>query len=571
MNHSGVDQGASKDSTAISSSKNTKRRLKKSVKSVVMSSSSKIPPQASYTSTFTSGSLYNLVTPDSSMNTPTQDNVLTKEEARAKLIAGANKVADAVKLTLGAAGANGILQSPLQPFHEITNDGVSIAQSIHLTDPYENMGANLMKEIASRADKESADGTTTAVTVAQAIINEGSKVEAPPMEIMRSLNELLPLIEKSINEQKREITVDEIGKVGTISGESEELGRLLQEIYQKVGKEGIVELDGSGLPSTFYEIIDGVRFRNMGYMGDYCLTEPGKAVYDNIKVLVSKEKVENEDQLVHIINGLIGKEIYQLVLLCEDIDLKLASRIALTHMNGKFKMLLLKPPTLFKDWYFEDFAKITGATPIDIKNGKTFKSVALTDLGTCQKIIVSKNETRILGYKEITDHIASIKGGVKDDENLNMRLAWLQTKAAILKIGANSETELSYKKKKAIDAISACHLALEDGVVVGGGIALANTARKLPDTVGGKILRTALLAPLNQIIFNAGKDGKDFEKGAMGGHMGFNAKTGEVVDMWEAKIIDPAKVVKNAIRIAISVASTTLTTQIVVKLPEKPI
>ncbi len=494
----------------------------------------------------------------------TQDNVLTKEEARAKLILGANKVADAVKLTLGAAGANAVLQDGAQPGHRVTNDGVSIAQSIFLADPYEQMGANLMKEIASRADKESGDGTTTATVLAQAILQEGSKIEAHPMEILRSLNECLPIIEQAIDAQKQAIGVDDIGKVATISGESEELGKLLQEIYQKVGKEGIVEIDNSNLPTSFYEIIEGVRFRGAGYLGAYSTTEQGRAVYLNPKILISREKITSVNQIEYIVKALAEKGLNELVIYCEDMDMAVASRLALTHLQGGFKTLVIKAPQLFKDWFYEDLALLTGATAIDGKEGKTFKNLMFNDLGTCDKIVVTKDETRVLGVKASEEYITKLKEEAKTDENLSMRVAWLQTKAAILKMGANSDSELSYKKLKAIDAISACHLALEDGVVPGGGIALSSFADELPDTVGGRILTIALKAPARQIAENAGHELK-----IIGKDTGLNAKTGEIVNMWEANIIDPSRVVKNAVKAAISVAGSVLTTAIVVKLPDK--
>lgn len=493
------------------------------------------------------------------MNT---DNVRTKTEAREKLIAGFNKVADAVALTLGAAGSNAVLQADALPGHRITNDGVSIAQAIHLDNPYENMGANIAKEVASRADKESGDGTTTSLVLARAILQEGVKVDAHPMEIMRSLNECLPIINKSIDDQTKQITVDEVGKVATISAEDEELGATLQKVYQEVGKDGIVELDNSNLPETFYEIIEGVRFRGAGYLGAYSSTEPGRAVYINPKILISKEKITTVNQIETIVKLCTMDGVNELVIYCEDMDMAVASRLALTHLQGGFKTLVIKAPTLWKDWFYADLAKITGATPVSTAEGKTFKTLQLSDLGTCDKIITTKDETRVLGIKDIKDYVQGIKDS--DDENKQMHLSWLQTKVAVLKIGANSDSELSYKKLKAIDAISACHYALSGGVVAGGGIALLNAVKEMPDTIGGEILKGALVAPVKQIIANAGSQ-RGFGE-TRGITEGFNAKTGEVIDMFEANIIDPSIITKNAIKVAISVAGSLLTTQIAVKL-----
>lgn len=432
------------------------------------------------------------------------NNLYTGTEAREKLIRGVDAVADAVKLTLGAAGSNAILQAEVQPFHRITNDGVSIAQSIILADPVENMGANIIKEIASRSDKESGDGTTTATVLAQAILHEGLKSTASPMEIKRSLDECLPLILNGIDDQKKEISVEEVGQVAAISGESEELGTLIQEIYQEIGKEGIIELDNSNLPTTHYELTEGVRLRFAGYLGAYSCTEQGKAVYKNPKILISKEKITSVDQLVDIFKMADKADIHEMVIYCDEIDMAVASRLALTHLQGGFKTLIIQAPTLWKDWLYEDFALLTGATVIDFSNGKTFKNFRMEDFGTCDKIISTKDETRVLGTKDVSEHIAQLEEKGKLDDQQKVRASWLQTKVAIIKLGANSDSELSYKRLKTIDAISASKLALEDGIVAGGGVALCNLVDKMPDTVGGRILREALKSPMKQIITNAG-------------------------------------------------------------------
>lgn len=493
------------------------------------------------------------------------NNLYTGTEAREKLIKGINSVADAVKLTLGAAGANAVLESELMPHHRITNDGVSIANAITLADPVENMGANIIKEVASRADKESGDGTTTAVVLAQAILHGGLTSEASPMEIMRSLNECLPIIIASLDAQKKEITVNEVGQVATISGESEELGALIQEIYQKITKEGIIELDNSNLPTTHYELTDGVRLRFAGYLGQYSCTAPGVAVYKTPKILISKEKITSVDQLVDIFKMADRHEIHEMVIYCDEIDMGVASRLALTHLQGGFKTLIIQAPTLWKDWLYEDFALLTGATPIDFANGKTFKNFRMEDFGTCDKIITTKDETRVLGTKNVHEHIKALEELGKVDDQQKLRASWLQTKVAIIKMGANSDSELSYKRLKAIDAISASKLALEDGIVAGGGVALKDIAYDLPETIGGNILRSALLAPIFQIIQNAGSDADI--PGEVG--IGFNAKTIQVGNMFEMNIVDPAKVVKNSVTNAISVASTVLTAAIVVCLPKQ--
>jgi len=490
-------------------------------------------------------------------------NIYMREEARAKLIAGVDAVANAVKLTLGAAGANAVLESDLMPGHLVTNDGVSIATMVKLEDPVENIGANLIKEVASRSDKEGGDGTTTTTVLLQAILHAGLDAEESPMDIKRSIDECLPLIHASLDEQKKDITPDEVGQVAVVSGEDEELGAMLQEIYQEIGKDGIVELDNSNLPETFYDITEGVRLRNAGFFGQYALTEPGKAVLKKPLILISKEKVSTTDDIEPLLGALKQMGRNELVIFADDIDIGVASKLAYTHMTGGFKTLLIKAPTLWKDLITEDFAKVTGATVVSSANGVTFKTLRMDHLGTCEKLITSRDETRVIGIKDISEHIATLKEDKSDEAKL--RLTWLQTKVATIKLGAHSESELSYKRLKAEDARNAAYQALQDGVVAGGGIALYNAREALPDTIGGRILKKALMAPLGQIINNAGMEGIDVK---CGGKMGFNAKSREIVDMWEAGILDPAKVVKNAIKNAISVAGTVLTASVVVTLPK---
>lgn len=501
------------------------------------------------------------------MSTQTS-NVYTGAEARERLYRGADAVADAVKLTLGAGGSNAILEAPVSPGHRVTNDGVSVAQSIYLSDPVERMGANIMKEIALRADEESGDGTTTATVVAQVINNEGKVVEGgTAMQLKRDLDACIPLIFKAIDDQKQIITVDEVGKVAAISAEDEEVGALLQEIYQKIGPDGIVEMDNSNLPTTFYEVTEGVRVR-AGFLGQYSCTEPGKAVFKAPKILVSQEKISSVDQITPIVEALAKNGADGLVIYCEEMDMSVAARLALTHLNGGFKTLVIQAPVLWKDWVYEDLSKLTGATPVDFKNGKTFKNLTIQDLGTCDKIIATKDETRILGTLDISEHVAALKEAGKTDDQQLVRASWIQTKVAVLKVGANSETELSYRRLKAIDAISASHLALADGVVAGGGVALYNCALALDpsENQAKAILHKALQAPMHQILENAGLPRTDRTKAS---NEGIDANTGKKVDMFEAGIIDPAQVVKNSVKSAISTAGTLLTTRVAVHLPQQ--
>lgn len=510
-----------------------------------------------------------------STTTPTKrtSNIYMREEARRKLVAGVDAAADAAKVTLGAGGANAILEADLMPGHMITNDGVSIVQRIKLEDPVENIGANLIKEVASRSDSEGGDGTTTTTVLLQAIIHAGLDEKESPMDIKRSLDECLPIIHKALDEQTREITPDDVAQVAIVSGENEELGAMLQEIYQEIGKDGIVELDNSNLPETFYEITEGVRLMNAGAFGGYAFNEPGKAVLKKPLILVSKEKLNSTDEIEPLLAGLIQNGRNELVIFADDIDMAVASKLAYTHLTGGFKTLLIKAPTLWKDLITEDFARVTGATVVNAANGITFKTLRMDHLGSCEKLVATRDETRVIGIKDISEHIADLEekkkqSGPASDE-AKLRLSWLQTKVATLKIGAHSESELSYKRLKAEDARNAAYQALQGGVVPGGGLALLNASGYLTlDTVGARILREALAAPMRQIKENAGLDDQIGEVGRLPSKIGFNARTLEFVNMEEAGIVDPAKVVKNAIKNAISVAGTVLTASVVVTMPK---
>lgn len=520
---------------------------------------------------------------------------------KTKLIAGINKVADAVKVTLGSAGTNAILQEDLPPFHIVTNDGISIANKIKLSDPVENIGANIMKEVAQRANRESGDGTTTTMVLTQAILEASEDVfQGNAMEIKRSLDECLPIIHKAIDDQTKEIDVDHVSDIATISAEDETIGALLQDIYKEIGKEGIVELDNSNTSDTYYTVTEGVRLRNCGYMYPYMTNDDKhtKATHLVPKILITKQKISTLQEIDHLFGTLSKLGVTELVIFCNEIDPIVSTTLAQTQMQGLFKTLVIKAPTLWKDWLYDDFAKITGATIVDVESGLKLKNVRIEHLGTCDKLITTKDETVVIGIHDITKHLEALKE--QKTEEAELRLAWLQTKTAILKLGANSESELSYKRLKVEDARNASYLALKGGVVAGGGIALLNAAKALrsnketqalkvdidskevtkPNLIGVQILYKALLAPFKQICKNAGVDVqkimdddswnlKDPTKGSIDINMlpesrGFNSKSLKIVDMWEEGIIDPAIIVKNCIKNAISVAGTVLTANVVV-------
>ncbi len=436
---------------------------------------------------------------------------------KAKLIAGIAKVANAVKVTIGSAGTNAILEEELQPYHIVTNDGISIASKIKLTDPVENIGANIMKEVAIKANRESGDGTTTTMILTHAILEEAMK--------------------------------------------SESIGALLQEIYKEVGKDGIIELDNSNTSDSYHVITEGVRLRNCGFMYPYMTNDPKgtKATHLVPKILITKQKISTLQEIDHLFGSLSKQGITELVIFCDEIDPIVSTTLAQTQMQGLFRTLVIKAPVLWKDWLYEDFAKITGATIVDIQSGLKLKNVRIDHLGTCDKLITTKDETIVLGIHDISTHVKALEE--QDTDDARLRLAWLKTKTAIFKLGANSESELSYLRLKTEDARNASYLALKGGVVAGGGVALLNCIKDLPDTIGGKILDIALQTPMKQIVSNAG-----MVKFVVlsNGTRGFDSKRLKLVDMFEAGIVDPTIVVKNSIKNAISVAGTVLTANVVI-------
>lgn len=495
-----------------------------------------------------------------------KSNIYNGTEAVDGIVSGINAVADIVKITLGAKGKNVIIEKDLFPYHIITNDGISIAESCYFEDPLEQRGADLVKEVNKLTDKGSGDGRTTTTVLMQAIINEALAQNVSGIELKDSLNNLIPVIENLIDEQKKEITVDEIASVATIAGENVEIGNMIQEIYKQIGKTGIIQLDNSNTDKTYYEIKEGVRFENAVLVSSAMFNQGQSAVYSKPAILVTKTRISSVNEIAPILDKIVASGKKEVVIFCDDMDNNLASNLIATHIDPSYPLniAIIKAPTIWKDLIFEDFAKVTGATIVSDGTGLDFKSFELQHLGTCGKITIDKYETTVIGINDISEHIERLQNS--SDDTAQLRLSWLNTKAAILKVGAGSESELSYMKRKVSDAVHASHLALHGGVVAGGGVCLKNVSVNMPDTNAGKVLSKALHAPLLQIMQNA--DYKDVYISTES-NIGLNAKTGEMVDMFEAGIIDPATVVKNAVKNAISVAGTVLTAGgVIVKKPK---
>lgn len=489
-------------------------------------------------------------------------NVYKGKEARDMLVRGIDVVADAVMPTLGAKGSNAVLQEDLPPYHSVTNDGVSVAEKVFSSHPVEALGVSMMKEVAGKANRQSGDGTTTAVTMTHAIVHGAG--ESHGVVLMRSLQACLPAIDASLDAQKREIRESEVGAAATISAEDPKLGAMLQEILMKIGKDGIIELDNSGTPEDSWTETDGVRLRGCGYMSPHMANDGQKASYRDPKILITRQRIATLTDIDHLFGLLSGQGVNELVMFVDDIDPQVVAALAYTHANGIFKTLIIKAPTLWKDWLFEDFARITGATIVEPSTGVTLKTATEKHLGTCSRLVADREDTVVTGIRDISAHVAILEG--MEDDQSKLRLAWLKTKAATLRIGASSETELSYRRRKAEDARNASWLALRHGVVPGGGIALKNAAQDMPDTEGGRILREVLKAPFNKIIQNAGLAPMEIPGQ---GPTGVDVLTGKTGNMFDMGVVDPVHVVKGAVRSAISVASAVLSAETVTVHPDK--
>lgn len=511
-----------------------------------------------------------------------KDNLYTGQEVRDKMISGIQKIALAVGGTMGTGGSNAIIEVIESPGHMVTNDGFTIASNIRLSDPIENMGKNILLESINRANKASGDGSSTTCVLTSAIIQEGLKHlgEVSHMEIKKSLEDYIPLIEESINKQKREITVDEIGKVASISAEDEHIGNMIQEIYKTIGKEGIIHWDISKTSEDVYTIGQGITVEGAGYVSPYMCDADDKtgqntnaARIKDAHVLLIKTKITSASEFNDLFQALFNKDIKDIIVFCDEIDPLVIPDLVKTRMVRGFRTLVVKMPTLWKDLWYTDLSKATGATIIDSVAGLSLKSANMSHLGKVDHIIVTKEDTYLDGIRDVSEHIKYLEEEGSDDSKL--RASRLNTKTARYYVGAHSDSALSYRRLKVEDAISASWQALNGGIVAGGGLALVNSAVFLPNTIGGKILTEALKAPSIQIASNVGVIMKIDKPNRIGDGTkeyetkGFDARTGEFVDMFEAGIIDPANIVFNCAKNAISVAASILTANVIITLPRE--
>lgn len=511
-----------------------------------------------------------------------KDNLHTGPEVREKLMSGITKVATAVGATMGTGGSNAILEALENPGHLMTNDGYSIANSVYLADPIEDMGRKILLESINRANKASGDGSSTTAVLTAAILEEGDRHigDTSVMDIKRSLEHCIPIIEANILAQKRDL-IDKDGvldytlleQVATISSEDEGIGQTIAEIYVKIGKTGIIHWDISKTPHDTYTVGSGLTVEGASLYSPYLAdaTDSGQnsnqVRLKNPRVLLTKQKITSAAELGDLGQELYKQNIKDLVVLFDDIDPLVVADIIKTRMVRGFRFVLVKMPVLWKDEWFADLALASGATVIDAIGGLSLKNATCDHLGTFENITITRDDTFIDGIKSMSDHLQQLATENTDESVL--RASRLNTKTARYFVGAHSDSALSYRRLKVEDAISAAWQALNGGVVAGGGSALVEAAYGLPlETVGGKILDRALRFPAHQIATNAGHPeitiGADYRNG-----IGYNSKTNEFVDMFEAGIVDPANVVINACKNAISVAAAILTASTIVTLPRQ--
>lgn len=517
-------------------------------------------------------------------------------DARTSLKKGVDKLTDAVKVTLGPRGRNVVLDKKFGS-PTITNDGVTIAKEIELEDPYENMGAQLCKEVAEKTHDNAGDGTTTATILAQAIIEEGLKhvtAGVNPMYLKRGLEKATKVIVEQIHEYSKAIKSNsEVAQIATISANNDpEIGRLIAEAMESVGKEGIINIEEAKSIDTGLEKVEGMQF-DRGYLSPYFVTNPDKMIaeMEDPFILLYDKKISVMKDLLPILQE-VAQTGKPLLIISEDIEGEALATLVVNKLRGILNIVAVKAPGFGdrRKAMMEDIAILTGATLISEDMGRKLDSATMTDLGRAKKVLVEKENTTIregAGSQDAIDgRVKQIKAQIEettsdyDKEKLQERLAKLSSGVAVLRIGAATETEMKEKKARVDDALHATRAAVEEGIVPGGGVTLIQAAKALKamkglsyeEKMAVEIMAKALERPVYQIAANAGEEGAvvvEKIKGFKDIHMGFNAANGKYEDLFEAGIIDPAKVVRSAVQNAASIAALFLTTEcIITDIPE---
>ncbi len=512
------------------------------------------------------------------------------DDARVKMFRGVNILANAVKATLGPKGRNAVLEKSFGA-PTITKDGVSVAKEIELKDKFENMGAQLVKEVASNTSDEAGDGTTTATVLAQAIIREGLKAVSAgrnPMDVKRGIDKAVTVATEELKKLSKPCKDSKaIAQVGTISANSDEsIGKTIAEAMEKVGKEGVITVEeGSGLNNEL-DVVEGMQF-DRGYLSPYFINNQQTQVAELEKplILLTEKKISNIREMLPLLEG-VAKSGRPLLIVAEDVEGEALATLVVNNIRGILKVAAVKAPGFGdrRKAMLQDIAVLTGGTVISEEIGLSLEKATVADLGTAKKIVIEKENTTIIDGagkgSEIKGRIESIRQQVEeatsdyDKEKLQERVAKLSGGVAVIKVGAATEVEMKEKKARVEDALHATRAAVEEGVVPGGGTALIRVLKALDkleganedQTVGIRLLARAIEEPLRQIVENAGEDAAVVLNAVKAGKgaFGYNAATGEYGDMLEAGILDPTKVTRLALQNASSVAGLLLTTEVMI-------
>ncbi|HQR74350.1 MAG TPA: chaperonin GroEL [Sulfurovum sp.] len=512
--------------------------------------------------------------------------IFYSDKARSGLYAGVSKLADAVKVTMGPRGRNVLIQKSYGAPH-ITKDGVSVAREIQLADSLENMGAQLVKEVASKTADEAGDGTTTATVLAHAIFKEGLRnitAGANPIEVKRGMDKASAAIIEELKKISQEVKdKKEIAQVATISANSDEtIGNLIAEAMEKVGKDGVITVEEAKGINDDLEVVEGMQF-DRGYLSPYFVTNTEKMTceLESPIILVTDSKITSLKDLIPVLEQ-VQKSGRPLLIISDDVEGEALATLVLNRLKGVLNIVAVKAPGFGdrKKAMLNDIAILTGATLITEELGLTLEKTTLAELGQAGRIIIDKDNTVIVDGKGSKDAVAARVNEIKtqigtttseyDKEKLQERLAKLSGGVAVIKVGAATETEMKEKKDRVDDALSATKAAVDEGIVIGGGAALIKASQAVTLTlegdqaIGAQIILRAVFAPMKQIAQNAGFDAgvvADKIANSTDKNLGFNAATGEYVNMLEAGIIDPLKVARVALQNATSVASLLLTTE----------
>lgn len=517
------------------------------------------------------------------------------EESRQAILRGVNQLADAVKITLGPKGRNVVIDKKFGS-PTITKDGVTVAKEIELKDPLENMGAQMVREVASKTSDVAGDGTTTATVLAQAIFREGVKTVAAganPMALKRGIEKAVEKAVESIKNMSKPVKGDMIAQVGTVSANGDlTIGNIIAEAMKKVGKDGVITVEESKSLETSLEVVEGMQF-DRGYLSPYFVTDPERmeVVLENALILLHEKKVSSMKDLLPLLEQ-VAKMGKPLLIIAEDVEGEALATLVVNKLRGTLQVAAVKAPGFGdrRKAMLEDIGILTGGRLISEDLGIKLENVKLEDLGRAKKITVDKDNTTIVEgsgkQTEIQGRVATIRRQTEettsdyDREKLQERLAKLVGGVAVIKVGAATETELKEKKARVEDAMHATRAAVEEGIVPGGGVTLVRAARALDglklededEQIGVNIVKRALEEPLRQIAQNAGREGAvivERVKNEKGENFGFNAESEEYEDLVKAGVIDPAKVARTALQNAASIASLMLTTEALVsELPE---